>query len=356
MHRSALVDPSALQWGLRLAIGAGILGLGLLGAVLASLSLGPVAIAPRQVVSILLEPLGFSLAPYTPTQEAVLLHIRLPRIVAGALVGMALAASGAALQGVFRNPLADPGVVGVSAGAAVGAVLAIAVGIEHRFPLALPLSAFAGALGAAALVYGLAWARGRTTPATFLLAGVAVNAFCGALLTFLLMALSPYADALRGALFWLIGGLDGRGWHHIRLAAPFILGGLLLLLALTRPLNLLLLGDDEAHALGVRVRVMRPLVIALACLVTGAAVAITGGIAFVGLVVPHMLRLLLGPDNRALIPLSALLGALFLVAADTVARTVVSPAEVRVGVVTSLIGAPFFLFLLLRSKRQLDPL
>lgn len=338
--------------GSRLATGGTIVGVLLVAAVLASLSLGPVAIPPEKVASIILAPLGLHMAPYEPTQQAVLMHLRLPRIVVGALVGMALGASGATMQGVFRNPLADPGILGVSAGGALGAVIAVALGAERLFSLALPLLAFAGALSAALLVYGLAWLGGRPTPATLLLAGVAVSAFCGALVSFILMALSPYSDALRGALFWLLGGLEGRGWSHARLVAPFIVGGVLGMLSLARELNLLLLGDDQARSLGVRVGLVRPLLLAMASLATGVAVAVSGSIAFVGLMVPHILRLLFGPDNRVLLPLSALGGAFFLVAADTLARTVVSPAEVRVGVVTSLVGAPFFLFLLLRAKRR----
>lgn len=323
---------------------------------LASLALGPVAISPLQVVSIVMSPLGVDLAPYEATQQAVLLHLRLPRILVGALVGMALGASGATMQGVFRNPLADPGIIGVSAGGALGAVVALALGIERLFPLALPISAFGGAIGAASLVYGISWLGGRATPGTLLLAGVAVSSFFGAVISFVLIALSPYSDALRGALFWLFGGLEGRGWEHARLASPFILGGVLGMVTLARELNLLMLGDEEAHSLGVRVALVRLVLIALASLATGVAVAVSGGIAFVGLVVPHMLRLLFGPDNRVLLPISALGGALFLVGADTLARTVVSPAEVRVGVITALVGAPFFLFLLVRSKRRIENL
>ncbi|GBD11846.1 Hemin transport system permease protein HmuU [bacterium HR23] len=315
----------------RLALYSAVLLLLLTVGILTSLSVGPVAIPVREVVSIVLSPLGIPLSSYDPTHQAVLMHLRLPRILVGAMVGMALGASGATMQGVFRNPLADPGVIGVSAGGALGAVVALALGADRLSPLALPLCAFAGALAAALLVYSLAWLGGRPTPATLLLAGVAISSFFGAVLSFILMALSPYSDALRGALFWLLGGLEGRGWSHARLASPFILGAVVGLLALSRDLNLLTLGDDHARALGVRVGLVRTVLLALASLATGVAVAVSGGIAFVGLVVPHILRLLIGADNRVLLPMSALGGALFLVAADTLARTVVSPAEVRVG-------------------------
>ncbi|MCS7206441.1 MAG: iron ABC transporter permease [Dehalococcoidia bacterium] len=345
-------DGAPLGLAVRLGVGGGALGLILVGVGLASLAVGPVAIPLASIGAIALSPLGISLEAPDPTHEAVLLHLRLPRIVVGALVGMALAVSGATMQGVFRNPLADPGVLGVSAGAALGAVVAIATGLGQRFTLGLPLCAFTGAMGAMLAVYALAWLGGRPSPTTLLLAGVAISAFLGALLSFVLMALSPYSDALRGALYWLLGGLEGRGWHHVRLAFPFILGGTGVIVGLARELNLLLLGDDQARALGVRVGVVRMLLLTLASLVTGVAVAVSGSIAFVGLVVPHALRLVFGPDNRIILPLSGLAGAAFLVLADTIARTAVAPAEVRVGVITSLVGAPFFLFLLLRMKHK----
>ena len=252
---------------------------------------------------------------------------------------MALGIAGATMQGLFRNPMADPGIIGVSAGGAAGAVLSIALGLSRLFFLALPLFAFLGAMGAAFLVYGIAIAGGRVSMATLLLAGVAVSAFLGAVISAVLV-LVPSNEALREILFWLAGGLDSRSWDHVHLSAPLILAGSALIVILARDINLLMLGDDDAKSMGVRVGVIRPILIAAASLVTGVAVAVSGTIAFVGLVVPHMLRLVFGPDHRVLIPVSALGGASFLVIADTLARVVVQPAEFRVGIITAFVGAP----------------
>lgn len=339
----------------RLAFGALLLLLLLIAVGLVSLTMGPVKIPLSHVWSVVLGWFGVDASEATTTEQLVIEQLRMPRIIAGALVGAALGASGAMMQGLFRNPMADPGIIGVSSGGAVGAVLAIAFGAHTAFYLALPTFAFIGALGAAFLVYGIAMAGGRFSMATLLLAGIAVSSFLGAIVSTVLVVV-PRNDALREILFWLAGGLDGRTWEHVRIAAPMILGGMAVMLAFARDLNLLMLGDDEARSLGVRVSVARPVIIAAAALATGTAVAVAGIISFVGLVVPHILRLIFGPDNRVLVPLSALGGAVFVVLADTLARTVIQPAEFRVGILTSLVGAPFFIFLLLRNKRHADAL
>ncbi len=336
----------------RLAIGGAIL-LGLVLVVgLISLSLGPVEIAPGEVAWILLSALGADTPAFGRTEQLVIEQIRLPRIIVGASVGMALGVAGATMQGLFRNPMADPGVIGVSAGGALGAVVAIAAGFAGLFFLALPAFAFAGALGAAFLVYGIAAAGGRFSMATLLLAGVAVNAFLGAIVSAIIIFL-PDNGALREVLFWLAGGLDARAWEHVRIATPLILGSTAVLVLMARDLNLLMLGDDEARSLGVHVGPTRVALLALSALATGAAVAVSGTIAFVGLVTPHVLRLVVGPDNRVLIPMSALGGAVFVLVADTVARMVIQPAELRVGILTAFVGAPFFIVLLIKNKRQL---
>ena len=269
----------------------------------------------------------------------------------GALVGMALGVAGATMQGLFRNPMADPGIIGVSAGGAVGAVVAIATGITGLFFLALPAFAFIGALGASFLVYGIAAIGGRFSMATLLLAGVAVNAFLGAIVSAIIILL-PDNGALREILFWLAGGLDSRSWEHVRISAPLILAGTAVIAIMARDLNLLTLGDDEARSMGLRVGVTRITLLGAAALVTGSAVAVSGTIAFVGLVTPHILRLVLGPDHRVLVPMSALGGAAFVILADTVARSVIQPAELPVSIITAFVGAPFFIFLLIKNKRQ----
>lgn len=335
----------------RLAIGATILLVLVLVVALVSLSLGPVDIPASHVAWIILSSIGFDVGEVARTEHLVIDQIRLPRIVVGASVGMALGVAGATMQGLFRNPMADPGIIGVSAGGALGAVVAIATGTAALFFLALPVFAFVGAMAAAFLVYGIAAVGGRFSMATLLLAGVAVNAFLGAIVSAIIIVL-PDNEALREILFWLAGGLDSRSWEHVRIATPLILASTAVLLLMSRDLNLLMLGDDEARSMGVRVGSTRIALLAAAALATGAAVAVSGTIAFVGLVIPHILRLVLGPDNRVLIPLSALAGAVFVILADTVARTIIEPAEFRVGILTAFVGAPFFILLLIKNKRQ----
>ena len=356
------VAPLQSIWRLReagvttsLAIGASLLAILLILASLVAVTLGPVNIPAVQVAAVVLAPLGLEVAPYSRTEELVVEQLRLPRIIVAALVGMALGIAGATMQGLFRNPMADPGIIGVSAGGAAGAVLSIALGLSRLFFLALPLFAFLGAMGATFLVYGIAIAGGRVSMATLLLAGVAVSAFLGAVISAVLV-LVPSNEALREILFWLAGGLDSRSWDHVHLSAPLILAGSALIIVLARDINLLMLGDDDAKSMGVRVGLIRPMLIAAASLVTGVAVAVSGTIACVGLVVPHMLRLVFGPDHRVLIPVSALGGASFLVIADTLARVVVQPAEFRVGIITAFVGAPFFIFLLVHNRRRAEAL
>ena len=335
----------------RLAASSSVILLLVLAVALVSLSLGPVNIPAGRVASIVLSYVGLDFAAFSRTEQLVIEQIRLPRIVVGALVGMALGVAGATMQGLFRNPMADPGIIGVSAGGAVGAVVAIATGMTGLFFLALPAFAFVGAMGASFLVYGIAAVGGRFSMATLLLAGVAVNAFLGAVVSAIIILL-PDNGALREILFWLAGGLDSRSWEHVRISAPLVLTGTAVIMVMARDLNLLTLGDDEARSMGIRVDAARVFLLAAAALVTGSAVAVSGTIAFVGLVTPHILRLILGPDHRVLVPMSALGGAAFVILADTVARVVIQPAELRVSIITAFVGAPFFIFLLIKNKRQ----
>ena len=335
----------------RLASSSSLIFLLVLATALASLSLGPVNIPADRVAAIVLSYIGLDFTAFTRTELLVIEQIRLPRIVVGALVGMALGVAGATMQGLFRNHMSDPGIIGVSAGGAVGAVIAIATGITGLFFLALPAFAFVGAMAASFLVYGIAAAGGRFSMATLLLAGVAVNAFLGAIVSAIIILL-PENGALREILFWLAGGLDSRSWEHVRISAPLILAGTALISVMARDLNLLTLGDDEARSMGIRVGLTRVTLLGTAALVTGSAVAVSGTIAFVGLVTPHILRLVLGPDHRVLVPMSALGGASFVILADTVARTVIQPAELPVSIITAFVGAPFFIFLLIKNKRQ----
>jgi iron complex transport system permease protein len=285
--------------------------------------------------------------------------IRLPRVLLGALVGAALAVSGAVMQGLFRNPLADPAIVGVSSGAALGAVCTIVLGTTVLAPLVavlgiytLPLSAFAGGLAVTLVLYAIATRRGRTSIATMLLAGIALGAIATAI-TGLLVFMADDRQ-LRDLTFWSLGSLAGATWTKIMAAGPIIACVLLCAPFLARGLNALALGEAAATHIGVPVQRFKSVAIVAVAAGTGAAVAVSGGIAFVGIVVPHLLRLAVGPDNRWLLPSSAFLGAALLILADVFARTVVVPAELPIGIVTAAAGGPVFLWILLRRRGIVD--
>jgi iron complex transport system permease protein len=278
------------------------------------------------------------------TGEAILWSVRLPRVLLAALVGGGLASVGVALQSVFRNPLADSGLLGVASGAAFGAVLAVHLGFAADVFLALPLCAFAGAVFAMLAVYVLAHASGRPSLHGLLLTGLAVGALAGAGTSVLLVATEEFR--VKTVLFWLAGGLEGRGWSHVRLAAAFILTGVAALIGLSRPLDLLSLGEDEAASLGLPVHTTRLLILGLASLVAGIATAVSGTVAFVGLVVPHALRPWVGPLGRHLLPAAFLGGALLVLVADLISRTVSPRLDLPLGALTAFVGAPYFLLAL----------
>ena len=318
-----------------------------------SLAFGSAAIPYERVPQIVLHPLGFPLDESIPNSQVVIIHqVRLPRILAAMLIGAALATAGTVMQAIFRNPLADPGLLGVSAGGSAGAVLAFSTGFALQGLWATPLAAFVGALLAAIIVYLMALERGRANVTMLLLAGTALNAFLGALISAVLLLSSEEVGQTQLILNWLVGGLAGRGWRHLVLLAPMVAVCVTLMLLFTRDLNLLLLGEETAQGLGTNVPRIRFILLALVALVTGICVSVAGPIGFVGLVVPHLLRFIVGPDHRVLLPASALAGATFLVAADTVARLLIGYQEVPVGVVTGLLGGPFFLLLLWRYRRN----
>jgi iron complex transport system permease protein len=298
--------------------------------------------------------------PGLSARDTIIVYdIRLPRAVLGALVGAALAVSGAVMQGLFRNPLADPGIVGVSAGAAFGAVCVIVLGDTMLAAIvallgihALPFAAFAGALATTMTLHRISTWRGQTSVATMLLAGIALAAMAGAF-TGVLIFLADDRQ-IRELTFWTLGSLAGATWVKIAAAGPIIAVSLAAAPFLARNLNALALGEAAAHHLGVPVQRFKNVAILAVAAATGAAVAVSGGIGFVGIVVPHLLRLLIGPDHRYLLPAAALLGASMLLLADAVARTIVAPADLPIGIVTAAVGAPFFLWILLRRRGILD--
>jgi iron complex transport system permease protein len=329
-----------------------ILGLGLLTAacLVLNVGMGAIDIHPRIVVGILADHLGLGGGGATVEQDAVVWQIRMPRAVLAMLVGAGLAAAGAALQGIFRNPLADPGLIGISAGASVGAAAVIVTGAAAAGALVLPLAAALGGMVAAATVYVLARHGGRTEVVTLLLTGLAVNAIGVAAVGYLTYAADE--DQLQDIVFWTLGSLGGATWESVRVVLPVILVGVAGIPLFARALNLMALGEREAGHLGLATERVRVAVIALCALAAGGAVAVAGVIGFVGLIVPHLVRLVSGPDHRVVLPASALGGAALLLIADLGARTLAVPREMPLGVLTGLLGGPFFLWLLHRTRRD----
>jgi iron complex transport system permease protein len=289
----------------------------------------------------------------------IIFDIRMPRAILGFLIGASLAVSGAIMQGLFRNPLADPGLVGVSSGASFGAVVIIVLGNGIAAPLydalgiyALPLAAFAGGLVTTLVLYRIATRNGQTSIATMLLAGIAL----GALLMAMTGVLIYMADdrQLRDLTFWGMGSLAGATWTKILAAGPIILLSLIVMPFMARGLNAITLGEAAAFHMGVHVQRLKRVAIVAVAAATGASVAVSGGIGFVGIVVPHLLRMAIGPDHRYLLPASALLGGSLLIFADVLARTLVVPAELPIGIITAAVGGPFFLWILLRQRSRLS--
>jgi iron complex transport system permease protein len=305
---------------------------------------GSVPIPRQAVFRSLASVLGFARADLDPTTETILWAVRLPRVLLAAVVGGGLAVVGAALQSVFRNPMADSGLLGVGSGAALGAVLAVKMGWASRVFLALPFAAFAGALAAVLVVYLLAHSAGRPNLYGLLLTGLAVSALGGAGTSILLVSSEEYR--VKAVLFWLAGGLEGRSWEHLQLGGGLIVVGSVLLLTLSRPLDLLSLGEDEAASLGLPVHLSRMTILSLTALVAGAATAVAGSVPFVGLVAPHALRPLVGPLGRYLLPAAFLAGAILVVVADIGARTLGARVDLPLGSLTAFVGAPYFLLAL----------
>jgi iron complex transport system permease protein len=327
-------------------------------AVVAGLALGPVSLPPGSVAAELLNLIpGVRIDSGLNQREvAIVTELRLPRVVLGLLVGALLAMAGAAYQGVFRNPLADPNLLGVAAGAGLGVTAVIATrattgDATSNLPLGVPLAAFVGAVGAVLLtwVLGATGGRGRS-PATLILAGVAVSAFLSAAQTYLLQ---QHTDSLREVYSWLLGRLATAGWHDVLLILPYAIVTGAIVLSQRRELDVLTVGDEEAMSLGLHPQRSRYLLLIAASLGTAAAVSVSGLIGFVGIIVPHSLRLLAGASYRSILPLSMLYGGAFLALTDLLARTIAGQAEIPIGVVTAFLGAPFFV-LVLRGNRAVS--
>jgi len=291
------------------------------------------------------------IAPTWPsTTETIILEIRLPRVVLAGLVGAALAIAGATYQGLFRNPLADPYLIGVAQGAALGAAIGFLLPFDWYgmgFGI-IPLLAFTGALSSVAIVYSLARV-GKTLPmTTLILAGVALGAFWGSIISYLIIT---SGEKIHGIIFWLMGSFALSQWSEVTFVLPYVVVGAAIILLYARSLNIMQLDEEQAQQLGINVEKLKLILLAAATLITAAAVSFVGIIGFVGIIIPHAVRLVWGPDYRFLLPLSVLSGAVFLILADLIARTALAPTEVPIGVITAICGAPFFLYLLRRKKR-----
>jgi iron complex transport system permease protein len=282
--------------------------------------------------------------------ETIILEIRLPRVILAGFVGAALGTAGATYQGLFRNPLADPYLIGVAQGASLGAVIGFLLPITgHVLNVGVvPLFAFAGALVSTATVYGLARV-GKTLPVTTLiLAGVALGALLGSIVSYLIIS---SGEKMHGIIFWLMGSFALSQWADVKLVLPYVVVGTAVILLYARPLNVMQLDEEQAQQLGINVERLKLVLLAAATLITAAAVSFVGTIGFVGIIIPHAVRMIWGADHRFLLPLSVLSGAIFLILADLIARTAQSPAEIPIGVITAICGAPFFLYLLRRRKK-----
>jgi iron complex transport system permease protein len=322
-----------------------------------NVGIGAIRISPVQSLAILVKYLGIDTGvQYEPQQRAVLASIRLPRVLLATLIGAGLGISGAAMQGLFRNPLADPSLIGISSGASLAAVAYIVVGISFSATVsgllgvyALSVITFLGAFATAVVVYRLSQVNGRTIVSMMLLTGIAVNALTSSITGF--FTYSANDVQLRSIVFWSLGSLGGATWNNVAGILPFILLPLLALPAMAKQLNAFALGESGAAHLGVDTERVKKWIVILTALCVGASVAVAGVIVFIGLVVPHVMRMIAGPDHRHLLPFSALFGAVLLLNGDLVSRTAFTPSELPISVITGMIGAPVFLYLLLKERK-----
>ncbi|UVI32597.1 FecCD family ABC transporter permease [Paenibacillus spongiae] len=338
---------------LKLYVYGGAAMLLLAASIVISLSIGSAALPLGEVWGILLDQLpwaGNGDAKWDESSVAIVTQVRLSRILLAVLVGACLSLAGAGFQGVLRNPLADPFTLGVASGCSVGAAFLILFGYQTILGIwSIPIVAFATGMVTLVIVFTLARARGEMNVETLILSGVIVQAFLGAFVSFMVSLSSGVVNEI---MFWLMGSISGRGWEHVKVVLPFLFVGIPILIRYAQPLNLFIFGERHASHLGIHVERTKLIVLLTSTLLTAVAVSMTGVVGFVGLVVPHLVRLLVGPDYRLIIPLSAIGGSIYLVWADTLARTALSPKEIPLGVVTALIGAPFFAYLLYRRKMK----
>lgn len=283
--------------------------------------------------------------------DSIIFNVRLPRVIVACLVGGALAISGSAIQCLFRNPMADPGIIGISSGASFGAIIAIAFGVSSFNLYAIPIFATLGALFTSFIIYRLSCQKGSSiSMLNLILCGMAISTFIRGLISFVLTTLNE--DQMKEYMFWSVGSLADRRWEHVHLVIIPIIIGVAILKHYSNDLNILLLGEEEAHSLGLNPHKSRKKILLITSIVTAMAVSVSGGISFIGLIVPHMMRLIVGADNKILLPISCILGAIFLLICDLIARILLSPIEISVGVITSILGAPYFLYLINKNRKE----
>jgi len=320
-----------------------ILSLILIFVFLIAIGVGSVFIPPLHVLRALLSFIGLNIKS-DDNYFTIVTQIRLPRIIIAMIVGMALSTAGAIVQGIFRNPMAEPGIIGISSGAGLGAIVAIALRMNLINIVFLPLLAFMGALIASFTVYFLSTRNGKTPILYLILVGLSVSTFMSSISSIILSNINQYQ--VSEYIFWIMGGLDGRSWWHVKVSFIPIIILLIISSFYAKRMNILILGEEESIALGLNPEHLKRVLLVLVSLITGISVAVSGAISFVGLIVPHIMRLIIGPDYRKLIFSSMIGGGIFLIVCDTIARSMFSPIEIKVGIVTSILGAPFFLYLL----------
>ena len=339
---------SLAAWLIGLCLALGV-------AIIAAVAVGAVALSFTTVSSVVWHKLtGLGAVTWTPVEAQIVWEFRMPRVLLAAIVGAALSVAGAVLQAMVRNPLADPYIFGISSGASVGAVAVLTLGAAVVGGASLPLSAFIGALGTMLSVYALASKDGRASPIRLILAGVAVSYMLSAITSFLVLrASTPGGGGVSSVLYWLAGSLGGAKWELLGVPALALVISTALLMLRARPLNALLVGDESAASLGVNLERFRLELFVVTSLLVGVAVAVSGAIGFVGLMIPHVTRMLIGSDHRRVLPIAALLRATYLVLVDLLGRTIIAPVELPVGLVTAALGGPVFLWLMRRQARGL---
>jgi iron complex transport system permease protein len=318
-----------------------------------SLSSGSWPVSVSHVPAIILSKVGLYNGTINDVEAAIVWDGRLPRFLVALLVGFSLGGAGTIMQGIFKNPMASPGVMGIDSGAALGAVLAIYLGLASGSLIALPCAAIIFSILTLVMVFAIATSRGRTSISTLLLAGIALNLVLGALTSFIITLSTREFDVGRVIVNWLMGDLNNRSWEHVTIAIPTTILALLGTLYFARDLNLLMLGEETAANLGVNIKRSRNWLLLFSSIETGGAIAVSGVIGFVGLVAPHIMRSLVGPDNRKLILFSGLLAAVFIIYADLFVRLIIA-VDLKVGIVTSMLGGPFFLYLIVKHRKQFE--